>query len=476
MGSSIVLKLLKVTHYYRNKQNKKWYLPFGYDAEDIDLNNISLHIYQGEALGIIGEPESSKALVGQLLAGAIKPDKGKVVCTEDLFYGYIEDQSLIHQTVEAYTAQLVQLFPYEINDHKAEQIIQYAHLGDYKTKPVIDYLTPQFMERAIELTNDYIENNLTIVSIGDDIDKISQVSNYIAWFSHGQLRMEGSLKQVIPSFKEHERDRLSLNSKEEIENFDLDWKKNRTRIPEMTYNFKRVERYNHAKPPKFLVRFWTLASGTILGLALMMLLIFNNIGIISITDFTNRATMQNENKDPYGEKLAYGIAFNGSVDMQGDKQVTIPKYSVVTITGENSKNYRVTADNKTYYVSKDKLEYFNPAGLYQTHSFKKLAPYMKSNYSNYYAYFNSQLHKKHSSVIKTLVPDDDNRFVASVTQQPIQLLFNDNNQLYGFVYPIVDKKELKDKFNINNNIWITKVGNGYCIANLKEDKWIYIEL
>ncbi|HDA6603879.1 TPA: ABC transporter ATP-binding protein [Staphylococcus aureus] len=505
MGSSIVLKLLKVTHYYRNKQNKKWYLPFGYDAEDIDLNNISLHIYQGEALGIIGEPESSKALVGQLLAGAIKPDKGKVVCTEDLFYGYIEDQSLIHQTVEAYTAQLVQLFPYEINDHKAEQIIQYAHLGDFKTKPVnhiskaayaqlllsiarssksniiilnhvIDYLTPQFMERAIELTNDYIENNLTIVSIGDDIDKISQVSNYIAWFSHGQLRMEGSLKQVIPSFKEHERDRLSLNSKEEIENFDLDWKKNRTRIPEMTYNFKRVERYNHAKPPKFLVRFWTLASGTILGLALMMLLIFNNIGIISITDFTNRATMQNENKDPYGEKLAYGIAFNGSVDMQGDKQVAIPKYSVVTITGENSKNYRVTADNKTYYVSKDKLEYFNPAGLYQTHSFKKLAPYMKSNYSNYYAYFNSQLHKKHSSVIKTLVPDDDNRFVASVTQQPIQLLFNDNNQLYGFVYPIVDKKELKDKFNINNNIWITKVGNGYCIANLKEDKWIYIEL
>ena len=218
------------------------------------------------------------------MAGAIKPDKGKVVCTEDLFYGYIEDQSLIHQTVEAYTAQLVQLFPYEINDHKAEQIIQYAHLGDYKTKPVnhiskaayaqlllsiarssksniiilnhvIDYLTPQFMERAIELTNDYIENNLTIVSIGDDIDKISQVSNYIAWFSHGQLRMEGSLKQVIPSFKEHERDRLSLNSKEEIENFDLDWKKNRTRIPEMTYNFKRVERYNHAKPPKFLVRF-----------------------------------------------------------------------------------------------------------------------------------------------------------------------------------------------------------------------------
>ena len=77
MGSSIVLRLLKVTHYYRNKSSKKWYLPFGYDAEDINLNNISLHIYQGESLGIIGEPGSSKTLIGRILSGTVKPDKGK---------------------------------------------------------------------------------------------------------------------------------------------------------------------------------------------------------------------------------------------------------------------------------------------------------------------------------------------------------------------------------------------------------------
>ncbi|RLY73321.1 ABC transporter ATP-binding protein, partial [Staphylococcus hominis] len=50
MGSSIVLKLLNVTQYYRNQKNRKWYLPFGYGAEDIELNKITLHIYQGEAL------------------------------------------------------------------------------------------------------------------------------------------------------------------------------------------------------------------------------------------------------------------------------------------------------------------------------------------------------------------------------------------------------------------------------------------
>ena len=53
MGSSIVLKLLNVTQYYRNQKNRKWYLPFGYGAEDIELNKITLHIYQGEALALI---------------------------------------------------------------------------------------------------------------------------------------------------------------------------------------------------------------------------------------------------------------------------------------------------------------------------------------------------------------------------------------------------------------------------------------
>ena len=65
MGSSIVLKLLKVTHYYRNHNSKMVSTIWVYDAEDINLNNISLHIYQGEALGIIGEPGSSKTLIGK---------------------------------------------------------------------------------------------------------------------------------------------------------------------------------------------------------------------------------------------------------------------------------------------------------------------------------------------------------------------------------------------------------------------------
>lgn len=505
MGSSIVLRLLKVTHYYRNKQSKTWYRPFGYGAEDINLNNISLHIYQGESLGLIGEPGSSKTLIGRILSGTVKPDKGKVSRSENLFYGDMEDRKVAHQSVQEYVDDAVQLFSYKVSNHKAEQIIQWAHLDEKKNSlvsnlsdaeyaqlllsiarscqckiiilsHVLTHLDDLFFKRAIELSNDYIQNNDTLVLIDNDITKISKTTNYITWVSHGQIRKEGSLNQVLPIFKEHENDRKSIDSKAQLENFDLDWKKSRTRMPEMTYNFKRVERYNHAKPPVFLVRFWTLFASFLIGMALMGVLLFNNIGKVHIPENTTQDSIQNQNKDTYEDKLAYGIAIDGSTTLKGTSHSVLPKYGIATITGENSKKYRIEMNHKNYTVGKNELFYFNPAGLYESHSFKTLSPYIKTNYSTYYEYFNSHLHQKHNKVTKTLVPDKDSRYVVGITQQPIKMIFGDDNTLLGFVIPMEHKTELKKKYSIKNDVWVTKSGSGYFIADMKDDKWIYIEL
>ncbi|MCE3398873.1 ABC transporter ATP-binding protein, partial [Staphylococcus aureus] len=89
---------------------------------------------------------------------------------------------------------------------------------------------------------------------------------------------------------------------------DLDWKKSRTRMPEMTYNFKRIERYNHAKPPVFLVRILTLFASFLIGLTLMGILLFNDLGRVHVSENYTQASIQNQNKDPYEDKLTYGIA------------------------------------------------------------------------------------------------------------------------------------------------------------------------
>ncbi|MCI2948531.1 teichoic acid transport system ATP-binding protein [Staphylococcus caledonicus] len=503
MGSSIILKLLNVTHYYRNKKNRKWYLPFGYDAEDIELNKISLHIYQGEALAIIGEPGSSKTLLGRIIAGDIKPDRGKMVKSASTYYGDIKDKHLLHITVKEYVKDIQQLFTYETSSHNIEQIIKYAHLDEKASvkinelshtefaqlilslarvcraevlilNHIIEHLDDAFLEKAKQLSKDYISDNQSLILIDDDINKVTQVSNYVAWISHGQVRMEGSLNQVLPAFKDHERDRLSIDNEEEQQNFDLDWKESRSRLPDMSYNFKRVERYKNAKVPDFVVKFWTILITSVLALILIGALVMNNIGTIEAPTIETQKKVQN--KDPFEEKLAYGIVMNDSITLDGESNIKVPKYTFVTITGENSKKYQVTMNNKDYEVGKSKLQYFNPAALYESHSLSTLAPYMKSNYSNYVDYFNSQLHKKHEQVKKTLVPDEDSRYVVSVTQQPIDMLFNDQNKLTGFVFPIVDKDKLKDKYHITQDLWTVKTDNGYLIADMNDSKWIYIEL
>ena len=56
------------------------------------------------------------------------------------------------------------------------------------------------------------------------------------------------------------------------------------------------------------------------------------------------------------------------------------------------------------------------------------------------------------------------------------MCIRDRDKLTGFVFPIVDKSKLERKFNIKGNVWISKLSNGYLIADMKNSKWIYIEL
>ncbi|SUM33940.1 sugar ABC transporter ATPase [Staphylococcus gallinarum] len=102
--------------------------------------------------------------------------------------------------------------------------------------------------------------------------------------------------------------------------------------------------------------------------------------------------------------------------------------------------------------------------------FKSIAPYMHKNYSNYNEFFNSHLHKKHGKVTDSLVPetDKDNRFVVPIVQQPISMIFNDQNKLTGFTIPIKDKDKLKKKFDIEGDFWITKSGDGLLYGRFKK--------
>ena len=87
----------------------------------------------GEALAIIGEPGASKTLLGRIIAGDIKPDRGKINKSVSTYYGDIKDKHLIHLTVRQYVKEIQRLFSYETTSHSVDQIIKFAHLDDKST-------------------------------------------------------------------------------------------------------------------------------------------------------------------------------------------------------------------------------------------------------------------------------------------------------------------------------------------------------
>ncbi|UXU58068.1 ABC transporter ATP-binding protein [Staphylococcus agnetis] len=508
MGSAIVLKIINVTHFYRNQKKQNILKPFSYQPEDIELNNITLHIYQGESLGIIGEADSSKSLVGEILAGTVKPDKGRMARTATLFYANMNQKTVETMSVRDYVQDVIQLYEYEVTAHKVEQIIKYAHLASKENDAIqnladeeyaqllfsmaraskaeiiilshiLTYLDEDFMTKASSMAREYIDEGLTWVTIDNDITKIQAVSNYIAWISHGQLRQEGPVKQVVGAFLTHEKDRSSIKSEEALAYFDDDWKRNRSRMPELTYNFKRIERYHHSEPPAFLARVWIWLAIFFMGIVLGSLFIFTNFGQLESQKVTTEDTIAKNNEDPFIEKLAYGIVDAKNVQLtgkSGQKDLKLPRYAIATITGENKTSYRIENNGEVYTASKSQFKYMNPAALYRHVERDDIAPYMKSNYINYVDYFNGELHKSHKTVNDTLVPDSKNRYVESITQQPISMLFDDRNKLIGYTFPMVDTHAFKKKFKPDEKYWIVKSEEGYFIADVQNDQWIYIKL
>lgn len=508
MGSAIVLKIINVTHYYRNQKKQNILKPFSYQPEDIELNNITLHIYQGEALGIIGEADSSKSLVGEILAGTVKPDKGRMVRIASMFYANMNQKTVETMSVRAYVQDVIQLYEYEVPNHKVDQIIKYAHLESHSNDAIqnlsdpeyaqllfslaraskaeiiilshiLSYLDNDYMEKAVEMSREYIDEGLTWVTIDNDVQKVQAVSNYIAWISHGQLRKEGSVKRVISAYEAHEKDRASIKSEEAMAYFDDDWKRNRSRMPELTYNFKRIERYHHAQPPAFLARIWAWLAIFFVGILLASMFIFTGFGELETRKVLTEDTIAKNNKDPYVEKLAYGIVEEKEAKLNpsnGKKAVSLPRYAVATITGENKTTYRIDIDGDVYTASKSQFKYLNPAALYNQIDREKIAPFMKSNYINYVDYFNGELHKSHAKVNDTLIPQSKGRFVEQITQQPISMLFNDQNKLIGYTFPMVKQDEFKKKFNPEDAYWIGKTEEGYFVADLQNGQWIYIKL
>ncbi|MCD8790013.1 ABC transporter ATP-binding protein [Mammaliicoccus sciuri] len=515
MTQQILLRVVNATKYYyiSKEQNKfKSLFKLKHLNKDIVLKNVTVHLYRGEVLGIIGDDQSGKEMISKLMIKEVAPNLGKVTNHAQTFLADVRHKADDHQTLNEMIIRTLSLSGVEIRDITTiqRQILSFAKLSDKASKTcqdineaeyaqllvsiakymrptvaiftnIIQYLDESFQKKFHEFLNEQKEYDRAAVVIDDHIHSIEKMSNYLIWLTYGQVRKEGTVKEVLGHYREYHKKYNQIQDKDQKELYDLKWKMAQQELPKAQgEGYKRMRKYQYGRVPKSIEKMIFYGLTFIFGATLAALFMFIGVGSSPTEkEVTSKQVITTNSEPKYIDKSAYVLSLKHETELtpsSKSSKLKLPQYSFVDVTGENQSNYRLEVDDKTYISKKNNLYFFNPAGLYEDVDWSDLEDYVDDSYLNYIDFYNSFMHKSHKKVSETITADKANRFNEQMEGQKVHMIFDSDNQLTGFTFDMKNKAKLVKKYNISSDTWVVKSRDGFMIADLAENKWIFIQL
>jgi ABC-type polysaccharide/polyol phosphate transport system ATPase subunit len=196
------------------------------------LKDISFKIGKGETLGIVGENGAGKSTILKLIAGMMKPDRGKVEVL-DRVSGLLElgagfQPELTGRENLYLNAGLFGLTKNQI-DEKYEEIVNFANIGKFINAPVKCYSQGMFVRLAfgiaihmdpdILLIDDTLavgdeyfqrkcikkifqikEQNKAIIFVTHDMNMLSRLCKRALFLKDGRIIKDGLINGVVPLY------------------------------------------------------------------------------------------------------------------------------------------------------------------------------------------------------------------------------------------------------------------------------------
>ena len=197
------------------------------------LNGVSMNIYKGETVGIIGTNGSGKSTILKIITGVLTPTSGEVKVDGrisallELGAGFNMEYSGIENV---YLNGTMMGFSEKEIDAKLPEILEFADIGDYVHQPVKTYSSGMFVRLAFAVAiniepeilivdealsvgdvffqakcyhkfEEFKKLGKTIVFVSHDLSSISKYCDRVFLLNKGKLLGEGSPKQMIDAYK-----------------------------------------------------------------------------------------------------------------------------------------------------------------------------------------------------------------------------------------------------------------------------------
>lgn len=197
------------------------------------LNGITMDIYRGETVGIIGTNGSGKSTLLKIITGVLNPTSGEVRVNGrisallELGAGFNQEYNGIENV---YLNGTMMGFSEKEIEEKLPAILEFADIGDYAYQPVKTYSSGMFVRLAFAVSiniepeilivdealsvgdvffqakcyrkfEEFKELGKTIVFVSHDLSSISKYCDRVFLLNQGKLLGEGSPKEMIDAYK-----------------------------------------------------------------------------------------------------------------------------------------------------------------------------------------------------------------------------------------------------------------------------------
>jgi lipopolysaccharide transport system ATP-binding protein len=230
MSHSPLLQAKDVTLTYSRRQG--FLSTFTHQA----LKGLSLDLYPGETLGILGKNGEGKTSLMRILAGVIKPTSGQIICAPDIHrmllsigIGFMTNAT---GRENALYSSMLQGASYKKAKSLLNEIAEFAELGEFFDQPVSTYSSGMksrlgfataimadidimlldevlsvgdvnFKQKAEEAMLNKLNGNQTTVFVSHSAAQVIKICNRAIWIDGGKICAEGDVNLVTDKYHQH---------------------------------------------------------------------------------------------------------------------------------------------------------------------------------------------------------------------------------------------------------------------------------